>query len=233
MSPPIEGVLFDYGLVLTGPPDPAAWARMQQITGASEVAFSEAYWKHRLDYDRGHTTGREYWKLVGEHVGRTLEPAQLAALIAADTILWTQVNQPMADWAARLQAAGTRTGILSNLGDEMMHGVLATLPWLAAFHHHLWSHTLRMVKPQPEIYLHGAQGLHLDPEVILFVDDREDNIAGALNAGMQAIRYVDQPSFERAMHEHGLWQLWLSGRSTPENIAHASSRNGTSLRTFV
>ena len=33
---PVRAVLFDYGLVLSGPPDPAAWTQMKQIFGASQ-----------------------------------------------------------------------------------------------------------------------------------------------------------------------------------------------------
>jgi putative hydrolase of the HAD superfamily len=191
---------------------------MQHITGLGEDAFAEAYWAPRLDYDRGHYTGRGYFRAVGRHANLALLDDQLTELIAADTILWTQVNQPMAQWAARLQAAGTPTGILSNLGDDMMHGVLATLPWIAHFHYRLWSHTLKMAKPQPEIYLHAAFGLGLPPPAILFVDDREYNIAGALAVGMQAIRYADQFSFEHEMRQCGLTTLWQTG---------ALPRNGT------
>jgi putative hydrolase of the HAD superfamily len=212
LTEPIRAVLFDYGLVLTGPPDPAAWSRMQQITGLSEPAFSDAYWAPRHDYDRGHHTGREYWQAVGQHAELTLKPSQIDALIGEDTALWTRPNQPMVDWAQRLQAAGTPTGILSNLGDEMMHGVLATFPWINRFQHRVWSHTLKLAKPDPQIYAASARGLHLPAASILFVDDREDNIAGALAAGMQAIRYPDQQSFLREMQARGLGEVWDTGR---------------------
>ena len=210
---PIAAVLFDYGLVLTGPPDPAAWARMQQIASLhagpqDEQTFAEAYWAHRLDYDRGTLTGRQYWAAIAPQA-----PADaLGQLIAADTVLWTQLNQPMVDWALRLQAAGTPTGILSNLGDEMMHGVLATLPWMADFTHSTFSHTLLLTKPDPAIYAHAAAGLALSPATILFIDDREDNIAGALAAGMQAIQYTDHQGFLAELERRNLKHLWQSGR---------------------
>jgi putative hydrolase of the HAD superfamily len=208
---PIQAVLFDYGLVLTGPPDPAAWQRMQQITALAEPAFHAAYWHHRLNYDRGHYTGVTYWQAVGQHAGLTLSAAQLEALLEADTDLWTQPNQPMIDWALRLQAAGTRTGILSNLGDSMTAGALARLPWLAGFNHRLWSHALLTAKPDPAIYRASAEGLNTPPRAILFVDDREDNIAGALAAGMQAIRYAAHDAFVAELHRRGLGGLWTSG----------------------
>ncbi len=214
MAESVQAVLFDYGLVLTGPPDPAAWQTMQQITGVAEPVLSSAYWGPRHDYDRGHLSGREYWRAVGVHAGMPFRESQIDRLIAADTALWTQPNQPMIDWAQRLQAAGTRTGILSNLGDEMMHGVLAAFDWMGAFHHRTWSHTLRMAKPEPAIYHHAAAGLDVPIAQILFVDDREDNIAGALAAGMQAIRYTEQEPFVRSMRDCGLEELWTRGRMT-------------------
>ena len=213
MTAPISAVLFDYGQVLTGPPHPPAWARMREVTGLSEADFSSAYWAPRRAYDRGTHTGAEYWLEVGKHAGVALEDAQVATLVEADTSLWTQPNQPMIDWAHRLQAAGTKTGILSNLGDAMMTGVLETFPWLAHFDLLLWSHTLLLAKPEAEIYRHAAEGLHTSPAQILFVDDREDNIEGAMTAGMQALRYVDQAGFEAEMEARGLSTLWRVGRA--------------------
>ena len=127
----VKAVLFDYGIVLSGPPDPAAWARMLAITGLPEARFEAAYWAPRHDYDCGTLTGIEYWRETGRHAGLQLNDTQLCDLIAADNALWTQVNQPMVDWALRLQAAGTPTGILSNLGDAMTEGVLARQAWLS------------------------------------------------------------------------------------------------------
>ncbi len=184
---------------------------MREVTGLSEEDFSSAYWAPRRGYDRGTHTGEAYWLEVGKQAGLALENTQVTALVEADTALWTQPNQPMIDWAQRLQAAGTKTGILSNLGDAMMVGVLGNFPWLAQFDLLLWSHTLLLAKPEAEIYRHAADGLGVTAAEILFVDDREDNIDGALAGGMQAIRYVDQGSFEAEMKARGLSRLWLLG----------------------
>ena len=211
MSAFISAVLFDYGQVLTGPPHAPAWARMREVTELSEEDFSSAYWAPRRAYDRGTHTGEAYWLEVGRQAGLAIGHEQVAALIEADTELWTQPNQPMIDWAQRLQAAGKKTGILSNLGDAMMAGVLRSFPWLAQFDFLLWSHTLLLAKPEAEIYQHAADGLGVMPAEILFVDDREDNIEGAIAAGMQAIRYVDQGSFEAEMEARGLSKLWRLG----------------------
>lgn len=205
---PIHAVLFDYGLVLSGPPDPAAWAQIRTTTGLDEEALHRAYWVHRHDYDRGALTGPDYWQSVASTASLpSLTAEQLDALIAADTELWTQLNVPMVEWAHRLQDTGIRTGILSNIGDSIAEGIVAKFAWLERFHHRTWSHSLKTSKPDPAIYRHAAAGLETPPANILFIDDRHDNIEAAFDAGMQAIQYLNHDAFEREMQERDLAYL--------------------------
>lgn len=203
----IEAVLFDYGLVLSGPQDPTAWAAMQQSLEAPEAAFSAAYWQYRHDYDRGTLNGESYWQAVAAALGTKLTAAQLTALLNEDVRLWTRPNAPMIDWAARLQQAGIRTGILSNIGDAMEAGIRTEASWLSGFAHHTFSHRLKLAKPELAIYRHAADGLGVTPEHILFIDDREENIVGAEAAGMQAILYGTHEQFIAAMRQRGLADL--------------------------
>ena len=204
---PVQAVLFDYGLVLSGPPDSAAWERMRSITGLTEAQLHRGYWAHRHPYDRGDLTGRAFWHNVGHDAGLTLTPAQIEALLEADVDHWGAVNQPMLDWAQSLRRAGIPTGILSNMGDAMEYGLLARHPWVQDFNHHTWSHRLNLAKPELAIYRHAAEGLKTPAENILFIDDRLDNIEAAHTAGMQAIQYLDHAAFEQELQTHGLGHL--------------------------
>src|SRR5471032_2924382 len=87
----IKAVLFDYGMVLSGPAHPPVWAHMQALTGLSPEGFHSAYWVPRRDYDRGDLTGRDYWQTVSPNSS----PDTIDLLIEADTNLWTQPNPPM------------------------------------------------------------------------------------------------------------------------------------------
>jgi len=185
---------------------------MLKIAELDEERFKAAYWAPRHEYDRGTHTGTEYWLTAGRHVGMEFDAGQVAALIAADTALWTQVNQPMVDWARRLQAAGTRTGILSNLGDAMTEGVVGKMAWLDGFDHRVFSHTLKLAKPEVAIYRHAAEGLRTAPDRILFIDDRADNCEGGRAAGMQVIQYGEHEEFVWEMERRGLGDLWRTGR---------------------
>src|SRR3984957_15015405 len=196
----IQAVLFDYGMVLSGPPSPAAWAHMLALTGLDESTFHAAYWAPRHAYDRGRYTGQQH----------SLPPPaapQVAGPLAADNDLWTDTNPPMLAWAHQLQQAGMRTGILSNLGDEMTTGVRTKFDWIDGFHHCTWSHAIKLAKPEPAIYHHAAAGLETPIQNILFLDDREENIAGAAEAGMQALHYTTHEAFEQEMATRGLHTL--------------------------
>jgi len=204
---PIRAVLFDYGMVLSGPPDLAAKQRFLRVFSLDEATFNEAYWEFRDDYDRGHLSGDAYWAAVANLLHHTLTTGQLAELIAADVALWTQPNQPMIDWAEHLRRDGIKTGILSNIGDHMESGILHKFPWLHNFAHHTFSHRLGIAKPDPAIYQHAAEGLAVPPSEILFIDDREENIAAAIASGMKAIQYSTHAAFLAEMQSRGLSTL--------------------------
>ncbi|MDQ2832660.1 MAG: HAD family phosphatase [Acidobacteriota bacterium] len=205
---PVKAVLFDYGMVLTGPPDPAAWDRMRSITGLSEDRFHHGYWAHRHAYDRGDLNAESFWnKSVSGETGVLLTPDQLAGLIAADVDYWSTLNPSMLTWVQHLQQSKIPTGILSNMPDAMEVGLRARHAWIEDFQHHTWSHAVNLAKPEAAIYLHAAEGMGTPAENILFIDDKQENIDAALAAGMQAIQYTSHDSFEREMHARGLGYL--------------------------
>lgn len=197
----IRAVLFDYGMVLCSAPDSAAWESMKSLLHTDEKRFHAAYWRRRLDYDRGALNGPAFWHETARELGRSLSEDELAALLDLDVTLWTQPNQPMIDWVQALRRAGVRTGILSNIGDAMEEGILRQCPWMTEFDHHTFSHRLRIIKPDAAIYRHAVEGLDVAAEQVLFIDDREENIEGAKAAGMHAIQYTDHASFVKALRQ--------------------------------
>jgi putative hydrolase of the HAD superfamily len=203
----IEAVLFDYGMVLSGPPDPTAREEMIRVLGVDEASFREMYWKHRDAYDRGTLSGIAYWEKVAGELHKPLSANSLNELLEADNALWTQPNQPMIEWAASLQRAGIKTGILSNIGDAMEAGIRARFPWLDEFAHHTFSHRLGIAKPDLAIYQHAAEGLGVAPSAVLFIDDREENIAAARAAGMTAVQYSTHDRFVKQIQQLGLSDL--------------------------
>lgn len=205
--PKIDAVLFDYGLVLSGPPDPTSRRTMESIFGVDEPTFQGAYWMFRDEYDRGTLGGIAYWESISRYLNKPLNNVTLSALIEADSAMWTQPNHAMIKWATTLQLAGIKTGILSNLGDAMESGIRKRLPWIQEFSHHTFSHRIGVSKPQLKIYHHAADGLDVPTSRILFVDDKEENIAAARSVGMVAVQYTSHDEFLGEMHRLGLDNL--------------------------
>ncbi|HEX5284612.1 MAG TPA: HAD family phosphatase [Bryocella sp.] len=199
--PLIRAVLFDFGLVLSGPPDPVAHRRLETILHTTHAELEVPYWRHRHDYDLGVLSGVEFWRTVGNELRHPPGDDELAQLLEADVDLWTQPNQPMIDWAITLQDAGTSTGILSNIGDAMETGIIQRFSWLAGFRHHTFSHRLRIAKPDQRIYDHAINGIGHPAEATLFIDDRIENVEAARAAGLHAIQYSSHENFLRQLQE--------------------------------
>jgi putative hydrolase of the HAD superfamily len=204
---PVRTVLFDYGKVLSNAEDPAAWAGMVALSGVPEQRFHDAYWAYRHDYDRHTLSAVPYWRAVATRAGTAFSEPQVHRLIELDVDLWTNMNQNMIAFAQNLQRAGIRTGILSNIGDAMALGIVARLPWLSAFYHCTWSYALELAKPEPAIYLKTAEALDTQPENILFIDDREENVAAAAALGFHTIRFAEYESFLRELRDRGYTSL--------------------------
>jgi putative hydrolase of the HAD superfamily len=214
----VKAVLFDYGMVLSAPPDPAAWAHMLSISNFSDEQLHRGYWAHRHAYDRGDLTPESFWNRAAAPTHSILTPDQLTALIAADVDYWSTLNPPMLAWARSLQQARIPTGILSNMPGPMETGLRARYPWIDEFAHNTWSHAVNLAKPEPAIYLHAAEGLRTPPANILFLDDRLENIETALTIGMQAIHYTTHPAFIDEMQARNLNHLLqLQGHTASQN----------------
>lgn len=181
---------------------------MRELLRAEDEDFHAAYWKYRDDYDDGSLSGTEYWRQIARDLNTALSDVQIKDVKAHDVELWTDMNAPMVEWVGRLQKAGLKTGVLSNIGDAMAEGICAKFLWVAKFTHCVWSHELKMRKPNPAIYAEAAKGLGTSAGEILFIDDRPENVEAAEKAGMRALLYAKHfPTFEQEMRDAGYGDL--------------------------
>ena len=184
----LRAVVFDYGMVLTGPPDPEAWAAMLRITGLPEERFQRLYWADRPVYDEGKLTGLGYWQKLLREAG--LPPDQAEELNRWDQRLWTTENPAMLAWQQQLKQRGLLTAILSNMGDDVLANVERVFDWIHRFDVLVWSYQARMVKPNPDLYRYTLEKLGTRPEETLFLDDKAVNVEAARALGMKALEFT-------------------------------------------
>lgn len=186
----LRAVIFDYGMVLTGPPDPEARAALQRIMGIGREQLDELYWKFRREYDVGRLTGLGFWQKMNREAGLTLTASQVDELNDWDARMWTIENPAMLAWHQQVKRRGLRTAILSNMGDNVHRRMMENFEWLAGFDVSVWSYLLGIAKPDEAIYHHVLKELDMQPEEVLFLDDKAPNIEAALALGMQCHQFA-------------------------------------------
>ncbi len=199
----LQAVIFDYGEVLSGPPDPQAHRNLLAIAGVEEEAFEKAYWAHRLDYDADILNGQTYWQTVARDTGVLFTPQQISQLLEQDALMWMNLNPAMLAWIPKIKGAGFRLGILSNMGDGVLDYLRPRFPWLAQFDHLTWSCELGVVKPDPAIYLHTVKKLHVSPDRALFIDNLQKNIVGAEDVGLHAALFENVEQLQSDLARRG------------------------------
>jgi putative hydrolase of the HAD superfamily len=201
---PLRAVIFDYGLVLSGPPEPGARARLLEISGLSPEVFDAHYWHYRLDYDRGTLNGHTYWPTIARDAGISFSPQQIEALIEQDVLLWATVDPIMLDWVHRVRASGMKTAVLSNMGEDLLAYMREHFRWLDGFHHLTWSCELNLIKPMAAIYEHTLEKLNVRADQALFLDDRIENVEGARAVGMHSLLFRGVHHLQEDLQRDGL-----------------------------
>lgn len=183
----LKAVIFDYGMVLTGPQCPKAIDTALRVTGLNRAQFDQLYWEDRHAYDEGSLTGLDYWQNI--LVAANLNPRAelIKELIYLDGRMWLTENTAMLRWHEQVKTAGLKTAILSNMGDLVQREIERSCRWINQFDVQVWSNQIHVAKPDPRIYMHTAVLLGLSPEEVLFLDDRPVNVLAAKRLGMQSL----------------------------------------------
>ncbi len=185
----LRAVVFDYGLVLSGPQDPESYAALLRITGLTAEEFEPLYWADRHDYDLGNLTGLAFWQKLLLDARLDLGPDAAEELNRWDARMWTTMNPAMLAWQQRLKQRGLLTAILSNMGDTVLVSIENQFAWIHDFDVLVWSFQPRIAKPDPAIYRLVLDRLGTRAEETLFLDDRLVNVDAALALGFRAIQF--------------------------------------------
>lgn len=135
----------------------------------------------RIDLDE--ITLEQYFELLAEAVGRSVEDVKLELKNEIT------INQALLDVVDQLKERGIKTAVLSNDGSSL-RAYLEGLGISSAFDELFISGELGMMKPGAAIYQYCAKNLECLPEEVIFFDDRQANVDGALRAGLQAQLYT-------------------------------------------
>jgi putative hydrolase of the HAD superfamily len=152
-----------------------------------------------LELVRGLETGRLSEDEFGERFGELLEIEDRSGLVKR-MFGGVRPDEEMLAVLRRARAAGIRTGLVSN---SMGAGRYDRSAFPELFDGVVISGEVGLHKPQPEIFLLGAERTGAAPEECVFVDDLRENCEGAEAVGMTAVlhRGVERtvPELERLL----------------------------------
>ncbi|QDU74495.1 Alpha-D-glucose-1-phosphate phosphatase YihX [Bremerella volcania] len=204
MSSPLEFFYFDLGKVLLDFDHEIACRQMADVLGTTaetirtDVFHSGEQWK----YERGEITTLQLHRWLCD---RYDVEAKLEDVCHAASHIFHPIPGTI-EIAAGLHAAGHQLGILSNTCDAHWEYCLGRpFPFLNDFFPiHALSFRLGTMKPDPEIYRKAAALCGVSPEKIFFVDDREENVAGAAGAGYDAVLFTGAADLSEALTARGV-----------------------------
>lgn len=178
---PVNAVVFDVGNVLYGwdiralyAPLIADPARLDWL--CSQVITAEWHFQH--------DAGRPFAETSAELIARFPAEADLIRLFGprfAETI--TGPMPGMEALVQRLHARGVPLFAITNFSEEFWLPFRAATPLFDLFRDVIVSGTERLVKPDAAIYQLALRRFGLAPGQAIFIDDRADNVAGAVANG--------------------------------------------------
>lgn len=185
--------MFDYGEVISFSQSEEDRGRLVAAAGSTDEAFWKAYAADRDRLDQGLITTTGYWLGIGRALGQTWDIPMAQRMWSLDFRGWTSADPEVVRVVTDLVDGGTRVALLSNAAPDY-GSAFRFSPMGALFEQIFVSGELLLLKPDPAIYRHAADTLGLDPDHLVFVDNREDNVRGAESIGITGHVYTDPAS---------------------------------------
>lgn len=199
----IKNVIFDVGQVLVAW-EPVEAMRALGMDEETVRAVADAT-VHTSDWDEADRGALSDEELLTGFIRKA--PAYEAQI----RNFWEHVNRAIypfpyvGEWMRTLKDKGYRLYILSNYGAWTYAKTKEqSLGFLKDVDGALFSFEVKQIKPEPEIYHSLLERFHLRAEECVFLDDRQNNVDGAIACGISAIRFTGYEDARQKLKEYGV-----------------------------
>ena len=199
---PVKAVVFDVGNVLFDWDIRALYAPL-----IADPARLDWFCTNVItpEWHFQHDAGRPFAETSAELIARFPGEADLIALFGprfAETI--TGPLPGMIELVERLAHRGVPLFAITNFSEEFWLPFRAATPLFDRFQDIIVSGTERLVKPDPAIYQLALRRFGLAPGEAIFIDDRADNVAGAVANGFIGHQFAGHDALESELLRRGL-----------------------------
>jgi epoxide hydrolase-like predicted phosphatase len=187
----IKAILFDCFGVLY--PD-TYWTMAHEFLGEDIGQHEQDLHDLVRAVDLGHITREELWNQFAQLVGVRSETiyARLEQFGGLDKRLLEFIENRKTSY---------KFGMISNVGRGFLERMFTDKPAEYYFDTIVLSSDVHLVKPDRRIYELAAERLHVTIDECVFIDDIEQNVQGAVVAGMQGIHYRSYDRFIKDIQE--------------------------------
>ena len=174
-------------------------------------AASTAHWTSQVfqsyqgdwgEFDRGAVSPAEVVRRIAQRTG--LRPDEVQSVVAAGAASLQPIPAAL-NLMNQLRQPGRPMFFLSNMPAPYAEHLEREYAFVRDFDDGVFSSRVKLVKPDPAIFVLAAQRFDLPPGELVFVDDVQANVAAAQAVGWQAVLFTDAVQCERDLRRTGLW----------------------------
>lgn len=167
---------FDYGIAARKLAEQAqsSAADIQRLIDQSSLLFR---------YESAELSTAEFFDEIKKQIGFRGSFDEFAAAFAD---IFTEIPA-MTKLHAELRGRGLHTSVLSNTNEIAIAHVRKNFPFFSGFADYVFSFEHAAMKPRERIYRIVEQRSGMSGSEVLFIDDKPENVAGAVRLGWQTI----------------------------------------------
>ncbi len=169
-------------------------AYLHALSGMAHADVADAIWGSGFEdrTDAGEFTPGEYLTEFGNRIEYPISRQEWCEYRRCGMTPYPEVLAVASRWSEQY-----RMGVLTNNGPLLHEEIDTLFPELRTiFGEHIYcSSQFGLRKPNPQIFLMACEALGISPAETLFIDDRAENVDGALEAGLKTYRFVSVEAF--------------------------------------
>lgn len=195
-APSVNTVVFDVGKVLIDFSYREFFALLEERGARLDSVEDFARKVDLARYEQGELECRRFLAGINRLLAEPLEEARLKTA-------WNALFSPQQEMLAfaRSLMSGYRVFLLSNIGRLHWEHLLSRYELDAFCHDRLASFEAGAMKPSARIFRSAVRRFALRPDATVFIDDRRENVDGAIACGWHGIHHRTPGATRRAVLE--------------------------------
>ena len=119
---------------------------------------------------------------------------------------WCEIFYPMGGMEElfRRVLCSTTVGLLSDTDPVHWRFLVNEYEFLQLIDSPILSFNTGLLKPNPECYMMAARSIGREPHQCIFIDDIDENVAGAVQVGMKGIRFTGAYALGKELAAYGV-----------------------------